>query len=452
MKARSEAEAGNIERDAERAKLQAEHQVAVETAKLKHQAELDAYGKAIEGNVTRQAHAQLRNDRLAKAEKVMADSRDQVAKDMTQNFNQAEAAERQQLDGRYEDFRKRILGVSEQAPNGTLQSELSPVGDAVQYARKNLLKGSRTSITIFNDIMGRLKDSIETPEGELKPVAGQMIPTDQLRGYDREFGDALYNRDIPSDVADALKYVQDKIKLEVSDSIKDNFGAPAADAYKQLNKDWSDYKKIWFDTSSVSPIPKIRRMLRDPLTMNEGVQVWERVAKLIKGESGRGVVKLMATKRAFGADPNLPARLMALDKKLGTLSDLYQKVPVAKYPRVPKLNEPKAPELPEEPTSSKYALPSALEPFQAPEPFNREKFIRERIGGRMNTAGRFGEGLAAVSIISDLLRGNPTSALSVGERIAIAEALRMALTSPEFLKWASSPGSSIERAFGGGRP
>jgi hypothetical protein len=419
--------------EAAEAKKTAEYEADRTAAKAKHEAGMEAAQMSLEGRITKEAHTRLRNERYLKAEKKLAAARNEAADGLRKNLDKAEAAEGASLDQRYEDFRQKILGVSEAAPNGTLQSELTPVGDAVFNARKNILKGSKTNIPIFNDILGRLKDMIETPEGELKPVSGQMISTDQLRGYQKEISSAIYEKSLPGDVKRALGSVLESIQAEVSQSIQDVHGSTAVGIYEKLSKDWTDYKRIWFDTSTVNPLPRIREMLRDPTVMQEGIPITERIAKGVKGEKGQSIVRLLAEKMKFGADPMLAAKLMALDRKLAGLESFYEKIPVAKYPRFPKLEEPKPPE---PTTSAKYDLPKPPDI----EPFNRKEYIAGGVEKRMRSAANWGSGIGVLRLINDVVTGNPGGAAHVGETIAMMQAMKKLLTSKRFLDWISREG------------
>lgn len=417
------------EHEAKMAKKVAEHEADVETTKAAHQAKMDAAEQSLAGKVTREAHARLKNTRLDAAKQKLTSYRDSLVKLLSDNLLKTKQAEEGTLDARYNDFKQKVLGVSKENPNGTLQSQLTPVGQAVIDAKHNILKGSRTNITIFNDIMGRLKELIEAPDGTVRPMEGQMIHTDQLRGYEKELGSALYEKSLPGDVKQAVGAVRDTIHNEVVGAIKDSVGQKAVDVYEKLSEDWSTYKRTWFDESRVNPLPRIRAMLEDPTVTREGIPVAERIAKIVKDEPGQSIVKILAGKKNFGGYPEIPARLMAIEKKLGGLDKFYEKLTVAKYPRFPKLEEPKPPEI--EPFKNKREEP------EAPEPFNRNQFIKDTLTGRLNTAGRWGSGMMLLRSIYDATHGNLAGAASSAEEIAAIQAIKSLLTSPKVIEYLS---------------
>jgi hypothetical protein len=461
-KARGEYEAGETAKAAEREKLvsetrakarataeaaeatrRAKNEAAELEAKMKHEAKLQAYEDAVSGKVTREAHARLKNARLEAATKKLTGYRDSLVKQLTDNIRKARKAEGDSLDARYNTFKQQVLGVTKETPNGTLQSQLSPIGEAVIDAKKNILKGSRTSIPIFNDIMGRLKDLIEMPDGTVRPMEGQMLHTDQLRGYEKELGSALYEKNLPGDVRQAVDAVRKKIHSEVIDTIKDRAGQKAAEVYEKLSEDWSAYKRVWYDQSAVNPLPRIREMIEDPTVVHEGIPVESRVAKMLRDERGESVVSILANKKAFGADHTIPARLMQIDKKLGGLKDFYEKVPVTTYPRVPKYEAPKL----EEPgTVSEYKVPKLPEEttearFEAPKPpdlehFDMKKFIEGKLGTRASQVQRYSMIIPAFQLLHDIVRGQaPSIDLAAGPALGIA--INKLLTSKRMVDWLS---------------
>ena len=383
--------------DAAIAEKQAEHEAAVEAAKAKHQAQLDAAELSMGEKVTKEAHARLRNTRLEQAEKKLTDFKDQTAQQVAKNVDQAEKAEKGSLDARWTQFRKQVLGVTPEAPNGTLQAAISPVGEAVLNARKNILKGSKTNIQIFNDILNnRLKEMIEMPDGTVRPLEGQMIPADQLRGYYTEFNDALYEKDLPSDVRNAIKSVQKSVDNEIQAAIADTHGKGAVNAYGKLKSDYTDYMDTWRDVHSGSPLPRVLKVLRAPVASKMGVTVYPDAARYLLREGvGRKTVELMARKSQFGADPSLVAKLMAADKKLSGLKEFYNRIPVVKNPRFPQ---------------AKPVEPFKPKPFEAPKPpdieqFDPEKFRKQKAGEEMHRIARWGNIGVVVYALRELAQG-----------------------------------------------
>jgi hypothetical protein len=419
-KARSEAEA----REAARI---AKNEAAEIAAKAKHEAKLAATEEALSGKVTREAHARLKNSRLDAATKKLTAYRDSLVKQFSDNVRKAEKAEGDSLDARYNAFKEKVLGVTKENPNGTLQSELSPVGQEVINAKKNILKGSATSIPIFNDIMGRLKDLVEAPDGTIKPMEGQMIHTDQLRGYEKELGSALYEKNLPGDVRQAVDAVRKKIHSEVVKAVKDTHGQKAVDVYEKLSNDWSAYKRLWYDRSTVNPLPRIVRMLQDPTVEHEGLPVEQRIAKILKDEPGQAVVKALAGKTSFGADPAVAARLMAIDGKLAGLKDFYEKIPVTTTPRFPKYQ---APTLEEPEKVSKYDVPSPPDLKK----FDRRGFVEEKVGRRAGQIERYSLIVPAFQLLHDIVRGQlPSIDLAAGPALGVA--IKKLLSSDKVIDW-----------------
>lgn len=425
------------EHEAKMAERQAKHEADVIEAKAAHEAKLGAAEQSLAGRVSREAHSRLKESRLNAATKKLTAARDNLVRETAKNLEAAETAERKSLDARYEDFRQKVLGVTPQTPNGTLQAKLSPIGEAVLNAKKNILKGSRTNITIFNDIMGRLKDLVESPEGEVKPLEGQMIPTDQLRGYFKELGDKIFDSEVPGDVRRALDHVREASQSEIKNSIKDVHGQGALDVYDKLSEDWSGYKRVWYDRTSGSPLPRILKTMRSPVAVHEGVNMEGQIADLLgKKHAGQSLTTLLARKSQFGARPELVARLMAISKKLAGLPDLYETIPVAKYPRFPGEFKP------EEAPKAEPFKNTRDEPDKPNiEPFNRQGFIRDTVRKKIQTAGNYGMGFTALSGLTDLLHGNVAGTLSMAERIAVMQAIKTILASDKVVNWLSNGGT-----------
>jgi hypothetical protein len=421
-KARGEAEA----REAYRV---AKNEAAEIMAKAKHEAKMAATEEKLSGKVTREAHARLKNARLDGAKQKLTSYRNSLVKLLSDNILKTKQAEEGTLDARYNDFKQKVLGVTKENPNGMLQSQLTPVGQAVIDAKTNILKGSRTSIPIFNDIMGRLKDLVEAPDGTIKPMEGQMIHTDQLRGYEKELGTALYEKSLPGDVRQAVDFVRKKIHDEVVGAVKDSAGQKAVDVYEKLSDDWSSYKRTWFDPSKVNPLPRIREMLEDPAVTHEGIPVAERIAKIVKDEPGQAIVKILAGKKGFGAYPEIPARLMAIEKKLGELGDFYEKIPVTTYPRFPKYE---APTLEEPETVSKYDVPKPPDIKK----FDTRKFVEESVERRGRQIERYSLIVPAFQLLHDIVRGQAPS-IDLAAAPALGIAIKRLLTSPKVIDWLS---------------
>ena len=328
---------------------------------------------------------------------------ERYSKQIAENLDKAEKMEKLSLDSEWQDFRAKVLGVSKEAPNGTLQSRLTPVGEAVLKAKETIVKGSDTNIPIFKDLMGRFSEMVDTPEGPV-PLENQMIPTDQLRGYIRELDDKIYGSDLPSDVRNAMKHVSEVANKEVEASIEDVHGKVAKKAYENLKDRYSDYMETWNDKSSGSPVVKIKSLLREPISTRRGVPVYREVADVLRGKDGEKILATLARKRAFGADTSTIAKLRSAATKL---KELPQPKEVGKF-----------------------------EPPQAPdiEHFNVDEFVEKAADSRAKSLARWGTIGAMAWAIRDLVHGQMPSPMLLAAPAA-QHVLSKLLTNPKFLKW-----------------
>lgn len=387
---------GVTAKDIEKARKPVEERATTARTQAKNK-----YGES----VTAADRAKIAQSRLEGQRTSFERLKDRLAEQTTENLDKAERAEKASLDTRYGDFRRQFLGVSEAHPNGLVQSNLSAVAEAVLDAKKNILKGSSTSVPIFNDILGRIKDMVETPEGDLKPVAGEMIPTDQLRGYVTELNDRIYDAELPHDVRNALKSVVAKADAEVLRSIQDTSGPQVAGLYGKLKADYTDYMETWRDRSSGSPLPAIQRILHQPMTTKRGIPVYREIGKILEGKKGEKALAVIARKRGFGADPNLAARFRWAGEHLEGLPKSAGKIPKVERPDLGDI-----------------------------EHFDAEKFVRETAEGRAKSISRWGTAGAIAWMIRDILHGNIPSAPLVAAPV-VQHFLMRAMTSPKFLKW-----------------
>ena len=403
------------------------HETELREAKEAVEAKRTARREKLQSAVAKQQEAKIARSRAEGAERSLNDLKDRKAKQVADNLDIAERAERKSLDDRWTDFRKKVLGVSDEAPNGKLTADLSTVGNVIIEARKALVKGTESSVPIFNSILGRLKEMVETPDGGLRPLEGQTIPVDQLRGYFTEINDALYEKSLPNDVRNALKEVQKSVDGEIKEAIKDAGGEGAVKSYDALKKDYSDYMDTWRDISSGSPLPRIWKILRSPVASKMGIPVYRQVADILLGKKGEAAIPIIARKRTFGTDPNLLGELRSTQRKIESL-------PTA--PKVPEVKVP--PEVPEAeiPKSVSVNIPAPPE-RPSGKPFDAHEFVKEGIAQRMRTMGHWGTGMAVVAFVLDLLHGNAGAALTAAERVAAVQVAKAYLTSEKFLKWAT---------------
>jgi hypothetical protein len=383
--------------------------VAKENAakKAKFEAGEQASKEKLAQQVAAKEKGSIESSKMETAKRSYQDLKDRTAQQAAENLEKASKMEKMALDSEYEDFAAKILGKDKAHPNGTLLTDISDTANAVVDARKNILKGSEPSITQFNSILGRVKDMIETPEGQLRAAPGQTIPADQLRGYVSELNDKIYDSELPGDVREALKSVRDKAQESITKSIEQQFGKSAVKAYKDLNARYNDYMDTWRDRNSGSPLPRIWKILNQPMTVKRGIPVYREIADILTGKKGEKAIGVIARKKDFGADPSIVAKLRQADEKLSSLPK-PKKVPTVE-PRTPGTFEPKE--------------------------FDPTSFIREGVRNRMTNVGNWGSAFMLLRMLTDLGKGSMGGAADVGFDIAAMQALKHMLTSPKVLDW-----------------
>jgi hypothetical protein len=162
----------------------------------------------------------------------------------------------------------------------------------------------------------------------------------------------------------------------------------------------------------------IRQLLDDINVRRSGVDVSERVAKMLSGERGRGAAKILMEKQAFGADPKLVNKLMAIDEKLASIGEKYRKESTAKFPEAPEMKTVEPPK-----------------PFK-PGEFSREQFIRDQLEQEGRNLRRLtGWDVASVGyMLREILKGGTPWAMAypVGKRVVAS-----LLNNPKILDWLS---------------
>ena len=398
----------------QKAKFETAKQEARVRNKSVHEASEAEATRAKAREVAEGQKARVENSKLEGQRQSYEGLQERLSKQTSENLDRAEKMEKMALDADYEDFRKKVLGVSKGNPNGTLQANLSPVGEAVLKAKDTIIKGSQTNVPIFKDLMGRFSEMIDEAEG-LKPAENQMLTADQLRGYVKELNDKIYASEVPSDVRNAMIHVRDVADKQISDAIKDVHGKAASNAYDALKDRYADYKETWFDKHSGSPVPKIRELLRAPVARNRGIPVYREVGDVLLGKDGEKIMAVLGRKRPFGADTKLIAQLRSTAEKLKALPK-PKEVPAVtprEAPNVAKLEAPKPPDF---------------------EKFDPEQFVKDTLEGKAKTLQRWGT-IGAVSwALRDVLHGRlPSKALLATPGAQFL--LKKAMTSPRFQKW-----------------
>ena len=354
------------------------------------------------------AGVQASNAKIQAARTSLEQTKNQAAKGLTENLNKTIDTIKTAFDAEYGDFDAKVLGKTPQNPKGTLPADISPVAQAVQDAKKNLIEGTEESNKQFDSIMQRIgKDRVDLGGGQLGPVPGQMIPAADLRGYITELESKVYDSNLLPDVRQAVKSVIEAGKKQVTSAIENEHGPQVVKLYKDLNSRYSDYLTDWRDTSKVNPLPRIRNMLLEGVVQkNPGVLADLDVAKLLKGDKGKTALSLLDKYKKFGADPKI------LDSYRKSIEQMDALPKEAKVPKA--------------------------------KPFDAQEFVKEGVAKRMRTMGHWGTGMAIVSFLLDVLHGNAGAMLTAAERVAAVQLLKGYLTGDKFLNWVSkeSPGAA----------
>jgi uncharacterized protein YbcI len=329
------------------------------------------------------------------ARKALEQQADSSAKALTDNINKTIETAKTAFDAEYGDFDAKVLGKTAQNPKGTLQAELSPLAQSVKDAQANLITGSEESIKQFKSILGRLsKDYLDVGEGQLGIVPGQKIPAADLRGYVTEMESKLYDGKLEPDVKQAVKSVVNAGKAELEGTIKRQFGPQVVAAFKDLNSRYSDYLTDWRDSSSVNPLPKVRRILLEGVVTKNQLPVYEKISSIL-GKNSKVAAQLLAKAKKFGADPSLLDNFVKSKEKLD-------------------------------------ALPSSKEP--APKTFDRREFVEKKVGQLGHTAQRYSSVIPAFQLLHDIVsRKMPGIELMYGPAVGVG--INRLLTNPKVIDW-----------------
>jgi hypothetical protein len=382
------------------------------------------------------------NAKIESQKKNLEQTVQQKSKEFTDNTNKVIAEGKKHFDARYGEFDRKILGKTETNPKGLAQSSLTKFAKGVENAKKNLIEGSPEKIKQFESILtlSAKEGAIDLGQGEIMIGSGQFLPTVDLRGFNTELQNAIYNRDLLPDVRTALKSVLKIGQDEVMATVKDIGGDTAVKSLEELNSDYSDYLTDWRDTSAVNPLPKIRdKLLEGVVQKNPKVLADLDLTGSVKaGNKGQTALTLLEKYRKFGADPEILRTYQKSVEQLKAL-DKLKKVPEVSKPEYPAAAIKAPPSrnlnLPEPPKIEPFT-PRGKDP-EAPEPFNRNQFIQDTLKGRLNTAGRWGSGMMLLRSIYDVTHGNFAGAASSAEEIAAIQAIKSLLTSPKVIEYLS---------------
>lgn len=329
--------------------------------------------------------------------------KDRVAEKVAENLDLAEKAEQASLNKRYAPF-NRVIDAG--------QFDLAELENSIGESRKEIFKGTVQNEPIFNSILSRIKNKVEAPSGETRAVPGEnLINGSQLRGYISELGNEMFNgTELPADVYKGLKNVREAAKKMVQDYVDDAMGKQGVEAYRQLQRDWSNYEQTWYDRSSGSPL---RNALKTIRTTGRNVSVYREVAnQLLREVKGEQALQWLGKKKQFGANPDLVAQLRRVDREMKSVK-VPGEVAEVQPPALPKPTEVK----PSEPT-----------------PFNPEQWRREQIKTIGKPLGRpTGWDVAAIGYaLREVLHGKFPFGLTypVGKRV-----LNYLINNPKVLDW-----------------
>jgi hypothetical protein len=237
------------------------------------------------------------------------------------NLQQTYQAARGSLDQRWDQFRTVMQG-----------EQLDPVRayESVEDAKTKYLKGSPSSLKVFNDLTGEIgiqkineEGEVITPKGENGEVVEVELPFDTGRVHYSAIGDRLSQGTLPGNVYQALKAVSEDLDEQLTDAAE---GRGLGKEYTALKSNEHQFRSDWKD--SHSPLAKAYKA-QDPNFL----------AGHVTGKGADLLMKQLARYREFGAKPYLPAAA----RRLSLEADAVPRVRVPETPA--KYKAPTAPEL-----------------------------------------------------------------------------------------------------------
>jgi hypothetical protein len=237
------------------------------------------------------------------------------------NLQHTYQAARGSLDQRWDQFRTVMQG-----------EQLDPVRayESVEDAKTKYLKGSPSSLKVFNDLTGEIgiqkineEGEVITPKGENGEVVEVELPFDTGRVHYSAIGDRLSQGTLPGNVYQALKAVSEDLDAQLTDAAE---GRGLGKEYTALKSNEHQFRSDWKD--SHSPLAKAYKA-QDPNFL----------AGHVTGKGADLLMKQLARYREFGAKPYLPAAA----RRLSLEADAVPRVRVPETPA--KYKAPTAPEL-----------------------------------------------------------------------------------------------------------
>jgi hypothetical protein len=278
---------------------------------------VEAIEKANRGyrDATAQVQRKARLDAAAKG----------TVKELHQNLQETYTRARSSLDQRWGQFRQGMEGA---------QLDPAAAFNQIEDAKAKYLKGSPSSLKVFNDLakeMG-IQEFMEGAGGELKAIPGTgELPFDTARVHYSAIGDKLAQGNLPGNVYQALKSVQEGLDSQLTKAAESR---KLGDQYTALKSSERQFRQDWVDPKS--PLARAHKAL-DANFLEPQVM-------------GRGNEYMSNQLRRYtehGAKPHLP---LAAKRIAGEAAEISKKVPEVK-----ELPRPKPPKPPEKGTMARKA-------------------------------------------------------------------------------------------------
>lgn len=200
------------------------------------------------------------------------------------NLQQVYKSARGDLSQRWKVFRKSMEGA-ELEPTRTF--------NLIEAAKTKYLKGSPASLTAFNNLareMG-IQEFMEGEGGDLKAIPGTgKLPFDTARVHYSAIGDKLAQGDLPGNVYQALKAVQEGLDQQLTQAAE---GRGLGKTYETLKSEESQFLSDWED--SKSPLAKAHKALDQNF-----------LEPHVMGRGNEYLTKQLERYRKYGAQPHLP--------------------------------------------------------------------------------------------------------------------------------------------------
>lgn len=245
-----------------------------------------------------------------------------------ENLQSTYASARGALDQRWGQFRSAMEGA-----------QLDPVEAVknIDAAKAKYLKGSPSSLKVFNDLAQEIGIQQVTPEGEvITPPSGSAapeppeLPFDTARIHYSAIGDKLSSGTLPGNVYQALKAVSEGLDRQLTESAETR---KMGKEYSSLKADEHQFRSDWKDS-------------RSPLAKAYAAQDPNYLKPHVTGKGADLLMQKLARYRKNGAKPYLPAAARRLADEADALPKPKLKPPPSKYePSVPpKIKEVTKPE------------------------------------------------------------------------------------------------------------